>query len=199
MAQNSTDLYPPQPGIFYNKKIEGEVQHALSTKANNSALQKRIEELEEENKKLQENITQQRNGFEEKKRALQAELKQMKNNQIEKLKNEGKLIDYQYTKDGKTYHVEGSITEKKETNTSSMSEDEKKELVTKEAANKEKKNKEKKVNQFMFEVEIQHKTYIVDVTVTELKKNTKANDSKKSGKKVGGRRKRLLRVTRKKQ
>ena len=195
MAQNSTGLYPPQP--------KGEVQHALNTKANTSELQRQIKELQEENKKLQENITQQHNDFEEKKRALQAELKQMKNNQTEKLKNEGKLIDYQYTKDGKTYHVEGSITEKKEVNTSIMSNEEKKELA-KEANLK--KNKEKKVNQFMFEVEIQHKTYIVDVTVTELKKNSNANgkaigkaNGNANGKKSGGRRKSSLRITRKKQ
>jgi len=193
---NSTGLYPPQPGIFYNKKIEGEVQRALNTKANNSELQKQIKELEEENKILQANITQQHNGFEEKIRALQAELKQMKNKQKESLKNEGKLIDYHYTKDGKTYHVEGSITEKKEVNTSIMSNEEKQEMNAKEAANKEKKNKEKKVNQFMFEVVIEHKTYIVDVTVTEQKK---ANGTNKSANKKGGRRKRLLRVTRKKQ
>ena len=135
---------------------------------------------------------------------LKAELKQMKNNQTEKLKNEGKLIDYQYTKDGKTYHVEGSITEKKETNTSSMSEEEKKKLATKEPEKKKENNASKKVNQFMFEVEIQHKTYIVNVTVTELKKkgkvNGNANGSNKSGNnKSGGRRKRLLRITRKKQ
>lgn len=125
---------------------------------------------------------------------LKAELKQMKNNQTEKLKNEGKLIDYQYTKDGKTYHVEGSITEKKETNTSSMSEEEKKKLATKEPEKKKENNASKKPNQFMFEVEIQHKTYIVNVTVTELKKNSKA-----IGKKSGGRRKSSLRITRKKQ
>lgn len=188
MAQNSTGLYPPQP--------KGEVQHALNTKANTSELQRQIKELQEENKKLQENITQQHNDFEEKKRALQAELKQMKNKQKESLKNEGKLIDYHYTKDGKTYHVEGSITEKKEVNTSIMSNEEKQEMNAKEAANKEKKNKEKKVNQFMFEVVIEHKTYIVDVTVTEQKK---ANGTNKSANKKGGRRKRLLRVTRKKQ
>lgn len=126
---------------------------------------------------------------------LKAKLKQMKNNQTEKLKNEGKLIDYRYTKDGKTYHVEGSITEKKETNTSSMIEAEKKELATKEAENKKENNAARKPNQIMFEVEIQHKTYIVNVTVTELKKNVKPNGNKTSG----GRRKHSLRITRKKQ
>lgn len=164
---------------------EERVRMAAPTEPTMEELQAEIEKLTSENENLK------------------AELKQMKNNQTEKLKNEGKLIDYRYTKDGKTYHVEGSITEKKETNTSSMSEEEKKELATKEAEKKKANNAARKSNQFMFEVEIQHKTYIVNVTVTELKKNSKAN-GKANGKAnknktSGGRRKRSLRITRKKQ